>query len=1468
MAQPQSLCSTAPGTSSEAAFSRKNYSTSGTTMVTKEYASSKEVLVGSSLTLTFPGVCEELSKSFPLANKKRKSGLSRLCKKKTSLSENGWNAYCLASLAARNICTRKLYSSWTHLEPASLSCSICNSSSCSLLNALALGESAQALSIAVRNPNKAIFTVDARTTEILVANDKACKLLGYTTQELIGQKLSQMISKSNWDIMEALKEEYVDAEEHGAVVPGTVVDVISHSKEIIPVSVWMRRIKNHCNHYCVVVLEPVERLSASVFFKSNGEIISCDALFAHVHGYSSPEDVVGHYITDLIPSIQIPAPGKKIPKNIRIQRSVGRAREGTTFPLSLKLKVNFSAEEVIPTLDNSVPVHDAEILEDGATSLPIAGSFCATIWVFTTISGLITIQADGTIYGVNNTFTLMLFGYEKKELLGKNITFLIPGFYKYMDRINASSVELPQSRGSYNVAEENVISGVFKGTQVDGCGTVGNNEGTRPLLTGAVELQKQQELSKHNGAELCIRQETQLESGGSLPSFLLPPPEASISLTGDYIPSSHIPVPDEVLLSESLHDGSCTETQMTNSADSQQYEAHSQKQFCSEPYVLEGRTKLQDRNLSLCTFDLVQEEDDSLDICSSGMIKCQSLTTTKISGAECHTQKKTKLESRSNLSSLVPSALDASTPLNGGYMPSSHVPVHHKVLPSEGLLDRDSTETKTTKPINSSQYEAHFPKLFHSEPCMLESSTKLQDRCTARSTYDLIQKDVDDNSLYIHKPASLHDIVKCQLATRSFGQKDTSLGSQNPISEDGLGLETNVLCDAVHISFGTPTLDELKYNTASSLRETHRTMDHLPHGNLMTNAENLSFENITLENAANNSLLFLPDESNSRAPIPVGSLKPHVSAIEEDRKLGDEVKSVCCGLTDLSLKIHGEINSDLPPASGPIKLSLLSKEDLDLSLDHKNNASANDQAEFLLSGGSPIYCQNSLLSSTCCASETESIAGSQKNPLEIHLSSLSVQSQEELLPLKWQNTAQVTSTPVKLEAMLSPVATLNSDILEGSYSGNCYHRDGSQLSILFEVKRVELQDPASLFCIWVRRDLFHCQKQAAVKTHLLLSSLGSSSQTLGDVSPVSFAELIKPVPLLENSRKAEELERLKACEGDYEKKYDTFKLIGKGAFGFVWTAKCKKDLKEAVVKFIWKERVLDYCWVEDPELGTVTQEIAILRKLQHPNIIKVLDVFENQQFFQLVMEKHGTGLDLFTFIDNQPDLDEPLASYIFRQLVSAVGYLRCRNILHRDIKDENIIIAEDFTIKLIDFGSAAYLEPGKLFYTFCGTIEYCSPEVLSGNPYLGPELEMWSLGVTLYTIVFGENPFCELEETMDAVLRPPYSVSADLMDLLSELLQPFPENRATLEKVVKDPWVLQAVNLANYSWEKVFAKTESNHFKMHSTSCSRGDIWAVPSLESEQSFHDDSIYHELANSQPVGTASADQEPSTSLCVQD
>ena len=153
--------------------------------------------------------------------------------------------------------------------------------------------------------------------------------------------------------------------------------------------------------------------------------------------------------------------------------------------------------------------------------------------------------------------------------------------------------------------------------------------------------------------------------------------------------------------------------------------------------------------------------------------------------------------------------------------------------------------------------------------------------------------------------------------------------------------------------------------------------------------------------------------------------------------------------------------------------------------------------------------------------------------------------------------------------------------------------------------------------------------------------------------------------------------------------------------------------------------------------------------------------------------------------------------------MDAVDYLGDNGILHRDLKDENVIIDENFRIKLIDFGSVAFHQPGKRFNTFFGTIEYCSPEVLEGNKYEGPEIEAWSLGVLLFIIVFSENPFYNIEETIKCNVVLPYHVSAECEALLRSIMERDPAKRLTIKQIKENSWVQMALDITQYCFEDV-----------------------------------------------------------------
>ncbi|XP_015726547.2 PAS domain-containing serine/threonine-protein kinase isoform X2 [Coturnix japonica] len=1203
------------------------------------------------------------------------SRLAGLCRRGAALRGEKWSSYCLHSLAAHNVCASKTGNSWTQRD-SSLSISI--GSSCSSVHAHALEESSQ--HFLTRNPNQAIFTVDVTTTEILVANDKACKLLGCSSQELIGQKLSHFVSKCNQETWEAVEDEYLETDECSPMVSGTVVDVINHLKEKIPVSVWLRRIRIKDNQRCVVLLEPVERLSAFVSFRADGGVTSCDLLFAHLHGYPTLEEVVGLHIKDLIPAVQIPLLGKKIPKNLKVQRAVGRSREGNVFPLTLKLQVSVLEEDQVASQNNGALQTGREI------SFPDY-HYTAAVEVFSTISGLITVHSDGTIQCIKDSFALTLFGYEKKELLGKNITFLIPGFYNNMERSNDCSLPLLPLDDSL---------------------------GTESNLLSRDEEQKLE--SRHREARL-LHGETK-QNGSSFLSIPSSPEVAAILSTRE-----------DNIVADGLS-------------------AH-----CGEP---------------------------------------------------CETQ---------------PDRIRALE--------------HCGVMENAGSCNPPETHPEWVSPLSSASEQLDLDQNIKT-PLRSDHSAASGTSETGNASENVFLL----NELHIHHqdPKELncqqvsrlpYEMLKDQHSTSAQGQSSSANISSSPADEldtASNGVSKPPSCFHCN-SPGTPKTNEPRPGTA--LGRAQEFQSHVVRGQLtktsfMCDGKHSSLEHAVAESSLLEDARFVANGTNSiyvcsgNTMHCTGSALRAAPTFRTVKQTDTELNCICSDLKELDLNT-GVFSNTVSSAAG----SMLTQ-------------SGSSSAEQLLNGvairggsgclPSQKHLENPEQSSKVFIEKSETLTEAVGDNVNRNILK-SKGNPEEDCQLHGQESMEikVTSTPVKQEGRPNHAAPFSTEILEGSYSGSCTHRDGSQLSIFFEVKRVELQDPAVLFCVWVVKDL-QIQKEAVAKTQLLLSSLASSTQSDLDLSTQSLGEAIKSSSLSENSQRAEELGRLRACEGEYAKYYDTLSLVGRGSFGFVWTARSKKNHQEAVVKFIWKERVLEDCWVDDPDVGRVTQEIAILLKLQHPNIIKVLDVFENERFFQLVMEKHGSGLDLFTFIDNQPDLDEPLASYLFRQLVSAVGYLHCRNILHRDIKDENIVIAEDFTIKLVDFGSAAYLQPGRLFYTFCGTIEYCSPEVLSGKPYRGPELEMWSLGVTLYTLVFGENPFCELEEAMAAVLNFPRLVSKDLMNLMVGLLHPAPEQRTTLEMLVEDPWLKQPVNLGDYSWEEVYVSAGAD-----SNGLSNGSYRASPS---------------------------------------
>jgi len=206
------------------------------------------------------------------------------------------------------------------------------------------------------------------------------------------------------------------------------------------------------------------------------------------------------------------------------------------------------------------------------------------------------------------------------------------------------------------------------------------------------------------------------------------------------------------------------------------------------------------------------------------------------------------------------------------------------------------------------------------------------------------------------------------------------------------------------------------------------------------------------------------------------------------------------------------------------------------------------------------------------------------------------------------------------------------------------------------------------------------------------------------------------------------------------------------------------------------------------------REIEILKQLDHPNIIKLYDVHEENDICYMVFE-YVAGGELFDFIVRQGRLSENDARKFMRQIVSAIEYCHSLLIVHRDLKPENLLLDEDGNIKISDFGLSNIIVPGKRFSTFCGSLHYASPEILSGEKYVGPGIDIWSLGIILYCLVVGRQPWDgrTAEEIINAIanqgLSIPTNISDDCVDLIVSMLRVKEDQRIPISDIRNHAWM-------------------------------------------------------------------------------
>ncbi|XP_073149491.1 CBL-interacting protein kinase 2-like [Henckelia pumila] len=255
-------------------------------------------------------------------------------------------------------------------------------------------------------------------------------------------------------------------------------------------------------------------------------------------------------------------------------------------------------------------------------------------------------------------------------------------------------------------------------------------------------------------------------------------------------------------------------------------------------------------------------------------------------------------------------------------------------------------------------------------------------------------------------------------------------------------------------------------------------------------------------------------------------------------------------------------------------------------------------------------------------------------------------------------------------------------------------------------------------------------------------------------------------------------------------RYEVGKLLGQGTFAKVYHARNLKTNMSVAVKIVDKEKVYKAGMIDQ-----IKREISVMRLVNHPHIVQLYEVMASKTKIFFVME-YVKGGELFNKVAKGKLKDDAARKY-FQQLISAVDFCHSRGVYHRDLKPENLLLDENGNLKVSDFGLSALAESKRqdgLLHTTCGTPAYVAPEVINRRGYDGSKADIWSCGVILYVLLAGYLPFHDsnlmemYKKIGKAEFKFPNWISPDVRKLISKMLDPDPNTRISMSKIMENSW--------------------------------------------------------------------------------